>query len=205
ISGAPCPLTRQLLRNSGDDSGPDLSFNKSASLERLFSLAHVSLAEASKPDVACFLSTYFLCYVKNTLFSKLSFLFSVAAYFALDCGPLRGLYLCRVVLRYRCAKKELITLDLTCPSTRQLIRNYSGDSGPDLSFDKSASLERLFSLAHVSLTKSSNSGLSFRCSGGDYTSSTPKVQESNDRFFGRNISPPGGNRSSSNYGKGRKK
>ncbi|GKB31010.1 retrovirus-related pol polyprotein from transposon TNT 1-94, partial [Tanacetum coccineum] len=42
-----CPLTYQLLRNSGVDSGPDLSFNKSASPKRLFSSARVSLAEAS--------------------------------------------------------------------------------------------------------------------------------------------------------------
>ncbi|GJZ92639.1 hypothetical protein Tco_0664704 [Tanacetum coccineum] len=34
------------------DSGSDLSFNKSASLEHLFSLARVSLAEASKPDLS---------------------------------------------------------------------------------------------------------------------------------------------------------
>nr|GEY06438.1 hypothetical protein [Tanacetum cinerariifolium] len=40
------------LWNSGGDSGPDLSFNKSASLECLFSLAHVSLAEAAKPDLS---------------------------------------------------------------------------------------------------------------------------------------------------------
>ncbi|GJW54629.1 hypothetical protein Tco_0098714 [Tanacetum coccineum] len=63
-----CPLTYQLLRNSSGDSGPDLSFDKSASPERLFSLARVSLAEASKlvlpfGYVACFLSTYFLCNV----------------------------------------------------------------------------------------------------------------------------------------------
>ncbi|GKB52499.1 hypothetical protein Tco_0903252 [Tanacetum coccineum] len=41
-----------LLWNSGDDSGPDLSFNKSASPECLFSLARVSLAEASKLDLS---------------------------------------------------------------------------------------------------------------------------------------------------------
>ncbi|GJZ55172.1 hypothetical protein Tco_0610365 [Tanacetum coccineum] len=46
---------------------------------------------------------------------------------------------------------ELITPDLICPSTYQLLRNSSGDSGPDLSFDKSASLERLFGLARASL------------------------------------------------------
>ncbi|GKD36511.1 hypothetical protein Tco_1252020 [Tanacetum coccineum] len=44
----------------------------------------------------------------------------------------------------RCARTELITLDLICPSTYQLLRNSRGDSGTDLSFDKSASPERLF-------------------------------------------------------------
>nr|GEV96385.1 hypothetical protein [Tanacetum cinerariifolium] len=38
-----------LLWNSSGDSGPELCFEKSASLKRLFSLAHVSLAKASKP------------------------------------------------------------------------------------------------------------------------------------------------------------
>ncbi|GJS68727.1 hypothetical protein Tco_0683292 [Tanacetum coccineum] len=42
----------ELLRNSSGNSGPDLSFDNSASLERLFSLARVSLAEASKPDLS---------------------------------------------------------------------------------------------------------------------------------------------------------
>ncbi|GJV65311.1 hypothetical protein Tco_1476139 [Tanacetum coccineum] len=44
---------------------------------------------------------------------------------------------------------ELITPNLACPSTHQLLQNSSGDSGPDLSFDKSASPERLFSLSCV--------------------------------------------------------
>ncbi|GJY81528.1 hypothetical protein Tco_0494279, partial [Tanacetum coccineum] len=39
-----CPSTHQLLRSSGCDSGPDMSFDKSASPERLFSLARASLA-----------------------------------------------------------------------------------------------------------------------------------------------------------------
>ncbi|GJV13527.1 hypothetical protein Tco_1355068 [Tanacetum coccineum] len=39
-----CPSTHQLLRSSGGYSGPDTSFDKSASLERLFSLARASLA-----------------------------------------------------------------------------------------------------------------------------------------------------------------
>ncbi|GKB69326.1 hypothetical protein Tco_0930738, partial [Tanacetum coccineum] len=46
---------------------------------------------------------------------------------------------------------KLITLDLICPSTYQLLWNSSGDSGPDLSFDKSASLKHLFGLARASL------------------------------------------------------
>ncbi|GJZ41922.1 hypothetical protein Tco_0588808, partial [Tanacetum coccineum] len=52
-------------------------------------------------------------------------------------------------IKYRCARTELITLDLECLSTHQLLWNSDGDSGPGLSFDKSASPERLFSLAHV--------------------------------------------------------
>ncbi|GJX59420.1 hypothetical protein Tco_0290810 [Tanacetum coccineum] len=44
--------------------------------------------------------------------------------------------------RCRCARTELITPDLMCPSTYQLLQNSGGDSGPDLSFDKSAFLER---------------------------------------------------------------
>ncbi|GKG22744.1 hypothetical protein Tco_0388047, partial [Tanacetum coccineum] len=66
-------------------------------------------------------------------------------------GPSQGLYLCRIVLRYRCARTELITPDLAFPSTHQLLQNFGGDSRPDLSFDKSASPEHLFSLARVSL------------------------------------------------------
>ncbi|GJW34522.1 hypothetical protein Tco_0054554 [Tanacetum coccineum] len=68
-------------------------------------------------------------------------------------------------------RMELITPDLICPSTYQLLRNSSGNSGPDLSFDKSASPEPLFSLARVSLAEASKPVLSFGCSGGDYTSS----------------------------------
>ncbi|GJY99852.1 hypothetical protein Tco_0517282 [Tanacetum coccineum] len=88
-----------------------------------------------------------------------------------DYGPSRGLYLCQIILRYRCARTELITPDLTYPSTYQLLRSSGGDSGPDLSFDKSASPERLFSLARVSLAEVSKPDLSFEWSGGDYTSS----------------------------------
>ncbi|GJY08737.1 hypothetical protein Tco_0375791, partial [Tanacetum coccineum] len=68
-------------------------------------------------------------------------------------GPSQGLYLCRIVLKHLCVRTELITLDLACPSTHQLLQNSSGDSGPDSSFDKSVSLERLFSLARVSLAE----------------------------------------------------
>ncbi|GJU27986.1 hypothetical protein Tco_1166607 [Tanacetum coccineum] len=42
----------ELLQNSGGDSGPDLSFDKSTSSERLFSSARVSLEEASNPDLS---------------------------------------------------------------------------------------------------------------------------------------------------------
>ncbi|GJR61690.1 putative transcription factor interactor and regulator CCHC(Zn) family protein [Tanacetum coccineum] len=87
-----------------------------------------------------------------------------------DSGPSQGLYLCRIVLRYRCFRTELITPNLICPSTHQLLRSSGGDSGPDLSFDKSASLECLFSLAHVSLAGASKLPLSSGCSEGDYTS-----------------------------------
>nr|GEU56886.1 reverse transcriptase domain-containing protein [Tanacetum cinerariifolium] len=76
------------------------------------------------------------------------------------------------LLRYRCARTELITPDLACPLTHQLLHNSGGDSGPDLSFDESASLEHLFSLARVSLAESSKPDLSFGWSGGDYTSSS---------------------------------
>ncbi|GJV51841.1 hypothetical protein Tco_1447582 [Tanacetum coccineum] len=61
-----------------------------------------------------------------------------------DNGPSQGLYLCRIVLRYRCIRTELITPNLICPSTYQLLQSSGGDSGPDMSFDKSASPERSF-------------------------------------------------------------
>nr|GEW22410.1 hypothetical protein [Tanacetum cinerariifolium] len=68
----------------------------------------------------------------------------------------REMELLRFFLRCRYARTELITSDLICPSTYQLLWNSGGDYGPDLSFDKSASLERLFSSAHVlSLSSSS--------------------------------------------------
>ncbi|GJX64995.1 hypothetical protein Tco_0299338 [Tanacetum coccineum] len=40
--------------------------------------------------------------------------------------------------------KDRVQLDLICPSTYQLLWNSSGDFRPNLSFDKSASLERLY-------------------------------------------------------------
>ncbi|GKD11432.1 hypothetical protein Tco_1191117 [Tanacetum coccineum] len=92
-----------------------------------------------------------------------------------DSGSSQGLYLCRIVLRYRCARTELITPNLICPSTHQLLRSSSGDSGPDISFDKSASPERLFSLARVSLAGVSKLPFSSGCSEGDYTSSCPPL------------------------------
>ncbi|GJV82408.1 hypothetical protein Tco_1522306 [Tanacetum coccineum] len=58
--------------------------------------------------------------------------------------PFVGLF-----LRCRCARTELINPDLICPSTYQLLQTFGGDSRPDLSFDKSASLERLFSSACI--------------------------------------------------------
>ncbi|GKA78854.1 hypothetical protein Tco_0785391 [Tanacetum coccineum] len=72
-----------------------------------------------------------------------------------------------------CLKTELITLDLICPSTYQLLWNSSGDSGPDLSFNKSASLKHLFGLARASLVAVSKLYFSFECSEADYTSSCP--------------------------------
>ncbi|GJS49608.1 hypothetical protein Tco_0599729 [Tanacetum coccineum] len=68
---------------------------------------------------------------------------------------------------------ELITPDLICPSTYQLLWYSGGDSRLELSFDKSASPERLFSLARVSFAEASKLVLSVGCFGGDYTSSCP--------------------------------
>ncbi|GJU10410.1 hypothetical protein Tco_1132806 [Tanacetum coccineum] len=39
---------------------------------------------------------------------------------------------------------ELMTPDLMCPSTHQLLWSSGGGSGPDVSFDKSASLDHFF-------------------------------------------------------------
>ncbi|GJX22188.1 hypothetical protein Tco_0226633 [Tanacetum coccineum] len=79
----------------------------------------------------------------------------------------------KLLLRYRCVRTELITPDLACPSTHQLLRNSGGDSRPDLSLGKSAYSECLFSLARVSLAEASKPDLSFGWSKGDYTSSCP--------------------------------
>ncbi|GJV00985.1 hypothetical protein Tco_1330255 [Tanacetum coccineum] len=55
----------------------------------------------------------------------------------------------------------------------ELLWSSGGDSGPDMSFDKSASPERLFSLARASLAGVSELYFSFGCSEGDYTSICP--------------------------------
>ncbi|GKC43483.1 hypothetical protein Tco_1061205 [Tanacetum coccineum] len=48
---------------------------------------------------------------------------------------------------------ELTTPDLICPSTYQILRSPSGDSGPDVSFDMSVSLKHLTSSAHARLAE----------------------------------------------------
>nr|GEY67441.1 zinc finger, CCHC-type [Tanacetum cinerariifolium] len=58
-----------------------------------------------------------------------------------------------------------------CPSTYQLLWNSCGDSGHDLSFDKSTSLECLFSSVCVSLAKASLARFIFRMFWANYTSS----------------------------------
>ncbi|GJW92756.1 hypothetical protein Tco_0172428 [Tanacetum coccineum] len=60
-------------------------------------------------------------------------------------SPKDPLYLCRSVLGYRCIRTELMTPDLVRSSTHQLLRSTGGDSGPDVSFDKSASPKVHFS------------------------------------------------------------
>nr|GEV32971.1 hypothetical protein [Tanacetum cinerariifolium] len=50
-------------------------------------------------------------------------------------GPSQGLHLCRTVIRNCCARMELITLNLICPWTYQLLWSSGDDSGPDLSFN----------------------------------------------------------------------
>nr|GFA64014.1 hypothetical protein [Tanacetum cinerariifolium] len=68
-----------------------------------------------------------------------------------DSGPSQGLCLCRIILKYRCMRTELITPNLIYPSTHQLLRSSGGDFGPDMSFDKSASSERLFGFSPATL------------------------------------------------------
>ncbi|GKD60559.1 hypothetical protein Tco_1298068, partial [Tanacetum coccineum] len=94
-----------------------------------------------------------------------------------DNVPSHGLYLCQIVLRYRCARTELITPNLICPLTYQLLRRFGGDSGPDMSFDKSASPECLLSLAYVSLAGVSKLYFSSGYFEGDYTSSGLQTNE----------------------------
>nr|GEY94779.1 putative reverse transcriptase domain-containing protein [Tanacetum cinerariifolium] len=66
--------------------------------------------------------------------------------------------------RIAIVKMELIIPDLVRPSTCQLLQNSSGDFGPELSFNKSASSRRLFNLARVILAEASKRVLSFGCS-----------------------------------------
>nr|GEY31171.1 reverse transcriptase domain-containing protein [Tanacetum cinerariifolium] len=99
---------------------------------------------------------------KNDL-SLNKYLDQLGTYHSKDGGPSLGLYLFWIVLRYRCARTELITLNLICPSTHQLLWSSGGDFELDYSFDKSASLERLFSLARVSLAGASKVPLSSGC------------------------------------------
>ncbi|GKF41487.1 hypothetical protein Tco_0124829, partial [Tanacetum coccineum] len=70
---------------------------------------------------------------------------------------------------------ELITPDMICPLTYQLLWNFCGDSGPDLSFDKSSSSEHLCCLARASLVAVSKLYFSFGCFGGNYTSSVMMI------------------------------
>ncbi|GJS47331.1 hypothetical protein Tco_0597452 [Tanacetum coccineum] len=71
-------------------------------------------------------------------------------------------------------KTELITSDLICPLTYQLLRNSGGDSGPDLSFDKSATLERLFSSARIERTVTLFRVFQTLCKQGDWFSFTKR-------------------------------
>nr|GEZ45417.1 hypothetical protein [Tanacetum cinerariifolium] len=84
---------------------------------------------------------------------------------------------------------ELITSDLICPSTYQLLQNSSGDFRPDFSFGKSASPEHLFGIARASLVAVSKLYFSFGCFGGDYTSSCPPTGEEAWHLENENQSP----------------
>nr|GEX68355.1 copia protein [Tanacetum cinerariifolium] len=48
----------------------------------------------------------------------------------------------RQILRHRCIKTKLITPNLICPLTYQLLWSSIGDSGPDMSFDRRLELQR---------------------------------------------------------------
>nr|GEW96446.1 retrovirus-related Pol polyprotein from transposon TNT 1-94 [Tanacetum cinerariifolium] len=111
------------------------------------------------------LPLYYLGFITRHNRGVLSWYDLSATYHSKDSGPSQGLYLCQIVLRYRCTRTELITPDLTCPSTHQLLQSCGGDSGPDLSFNNPASPKRLFSLARVSLAEASKLDLSFGCFG----------------------------------------
>ncbi|GKB28038.1 hypothetical protein Tco_0867439, partial [Tanacetum coccineum] len=95
-------------------------------------------------------------------------------YHSKDSGPSQGLYLCRVVLRHRCIRTELITLNLICPSTYQLLQSSIGDSGPDMSFDRSASPECGTDIQEKNKKKAKNKLIRAR-SGKDQVKSKSKV------------------------------
>nr|GEV86538.1 hypothetical protein [Tanacetum cinerariifolium] len=60
----------------------------------------------------------------------------------------------------------LMTLDLVCPSTYQLFWSSSGDSGPDVSFDMSASLEHFSSSTRARLATSTPRTITLDGAGG---------------------------------------
>ncbi|GJS31871.1 hypothetical protein Tco_0492491 [Tanacetum coccineum] len=72
-------------------------------------------------------------------------------------------------------KRLLDDLRITAAQVYVTAAKLSGDSGPKLSFDKSASPENLFSLARVSLAEASKPVLSFRCSGETIPHHVPPV------------------------------
>nr|GEU81006.1 hypothetical protein [Tanacetum cinerariifolium] len=103
-----------------------------------------------------------------------------------DNDPSQGLYLFWIILRHRCIRTELITLNLICPSTYQLLRSFGGISGPYMSFNKSTSLERSFSLARAALAEVSKLIFLLQTSEGDYTSSYPLVNDLPTDGYDRN-------------------
>ncbi|GKE81136.1 hypothetical protein Tco_1551136, partial [Tanacetum coccineum] len=66
-----------------------------------------------------------------------------------------------------------MTPDLICLLTYQLLRSSSSDSGPDVSFNMSASSDPLSGSARASLEEVSKLHFFSGCSEGDYTSSCP--------------------------------